>query len=421
MKSAMEAQEPVLLRVARWLAFASSAAIVVGIAPSQILLGLALLALLVSREKLRLPPIKLPLALFLFGTLLAIALSGDPAAGWPQVKKIYVFFQLLVVFSLLRNMAMIRWLFLSWAAFGSISAGLSFWQFARKVQEAHAARSNVYDYYVGARITGFMSHWYTFSAEEMFVLIMLGSFLFFSPAARKRLWIWIAVAAISLSGLLLAETRGVWIATGVAGLYLLWFLRRWLVALVPVLIVAGFLLSPTVIRNRFVSIVHPTSLDSNDFRKVTWRTGLRMIERHPWFGLGPEMPRIHFDEYVPADIPRPLPVGSYIHLHNIYLHYAAERGIPVLLVFLWLMGKIIRDFWAGLKTIPSGRDDRRFLLHGGIAVVLATLVDGVTNMNLGDSEVLTMFLVVVACGYLALEIGVAKESSPQPEQIPAAA
>ena len=404
----MEAPESLLLQAARWLAFASSVAIVIGIAPSQILLGMSLAALLLSGEKLRLPPIKLPLGLFLLGTLIAIAFSGNPAAGLPQVKKIYVFFQLLVVFSLLRDMALIRWLFLSWAVFGSVSASLSFVQFARKVQQAHAEGSDIYSFYVGERITGFMSHWYTFSAEEMYVLIMLAAFLFFAPEARKRMWIWLVVALTSSLGLLLAETRGVWIATAAGGLYLLWVWRRWLVMLLPIVLVAGVLLSPNVIRQRFTSILQPTKMDSNDFRKVTWRTGLRMIERHPWLGLGPEMPRIHFDEYVPADIPRPLPVGSYIHLHNIYLHYAAERGIPTLLAFLWLMGRILWDFGRGLRALPPGRDDRRFLLQGGIAVVIATLVDGVANMNLGDSEVLTMFLVVVACGYLALE----KEFAP---------
>jgi putative inorganic carbon (hco3(-)) transporter len=404
----MEASESFLLQAARWLAFASSVAIVIGIAPSQILLGMSLAALLLSGEKVRLPPIKLPLGLFLLGTLVAIAFSGNPAAGLPQVKKIYVFFQLLVVFSLLRDMALIRWLFLSWAVFGSVSASLSFVQFARKVQQAHAEGSDIYSFYVGERITGFMSHWYTFSAEEMYVLIMLAAFLFFAPEARKRMWIWLVVALASSLGLLLAETRGVWIATAAGGLYLLWVWRRWLVMLLPIVLVGGVLLSPNVIRQRFTSILQPTKMDSNDFRKVTWRTGLRMIERHPWLGLGPEMPRIHFNEYVPADIPRPLPVGSYIHLHNIYLHYAAERGIPTLLAFLWLMGRILWDFGRGLRALPPGRDDRRFLLQGGIAVVIATLVDGVANMNLGDSEVLTMFLVVVACGYLALE----KEFAP---------
>jgi putative inorganic carbon (hco3(-)) transporter len=171
----------------------------------------------------------------------------------------------------------------------------------------------------------------------------------------------------------------------------------------PVVIAAAIFLSPGAIRERFTSILHPSRLDSNEFRKVTWATGLHMIREHPWLGLGPEMPRIQFDEYVPADIPRPLPEGSYIHLHNIYLHYAAERGIPTLLVFLWMMGKILLDFWRGLRNLLPGRDDRRFLLHGAIAVVLTVLIEGFVDVSLGDSEVLAMFLIVVACGYLALE------------------
>ena len=95
-------------RAAGWLAFASAASIVFSIAVSQILLGAALVALLISRERLRLPAIKWALALFLFGTLAAWAFSGDLRAGMPQIKKIYVFAELLVVFSAMRNAKWIR-------------------------------------------------------------------------------------------------------------------------------------------------------------------------------------------------------------------------------------------------------------------------------------------------------------------------
>ena len=37
------------------------------------------------------------------------------------------------------------------------------------------------------------------------------------------------------------------------------------------------------------------------------------------------------------------------------------------------------------------------------------MAEGFVELNLGDSEVLTMFLVVVACGYLALEKELATE------------
>ena len=106
-------------------------------------------------------------------------------------------------------------------------------------------------------------------------------------------------------------------------------------------------------QDRVNSIFKPKGADSNQFRVVTWRTGLRMVERHPWFGLGPEGPKLHFDEYVPADIPRPLPSGWYGHLHNIYLHYAAERGIPTMLVLMWMLIQILVDFWRGLKSLTA--------------------------------------------------------------------
>ena len=101
------------------------------------------------------------------------------------------------------------------------------------------------------------------------------------------------------SAVVLAETRAVWIGLALAILYLVWNWRRWLVLAAPVLIAAGFFVSPPVIRERITSIVRRQEVDSNSFRIVTWRTGWNMMKAHPRLGLGPEMPRKHFDEYLP--------------------------------------------------------------------------------------------------------------------------
>src|SRR5947209_10229597 len=90
--------DQVLLRAARYLAFGSAVAVLFSIAVCQILLGLALLALALSRTPVRVPRITLPLGLFLLSTLVSLAFSGDIAAGMPQVKKIYVYTMLPVVF-----------------------------------------------------------------------------------------------------------------------------------------------------------------------------------------------------------------------------------------------------------------------------------------------------------------------------------
>src|SRR5688572_6592252 len=250
----MNPEESLLLRSARWLTFGSAAAILFSIAVSQILLGLALAALLLSGEKLRLPRIWLPLGLFLLGTLISLAFSEDPAAGLPQVRKIFVFCELLIVFSSLRDAALIRWLFFTWAGFASITGLRGIVQFSQKIQQAQQAGSDSYHYYVGERITGFTSHWNTFSAQEMFALIMIAAFLLFAPVAGKRMWVWIACAAVIATAVVLAETRAVWIGATLAALYLLWFRRRWLVALAPVAILLAYLVSPPVIRARFDSL-----------------------------------------------------------------------------------------------------------------------------------------------------------------------
>jgi putative inorganic carbon (HCO3(-)) transporter len=109
-----------------------------------------------------------------------------------------------------------------------------------------------------------------------------------------------------------------------------------------------------------------------------------------------------FDRYVPPDIKRPLPVGYYGHLHNIYLQYAAERGLPGLIFILWAIGLAVWDWGREILNEREGPSLRLFILHGAIAVTVAVLVGGLLEYNLGDSEVLMMFLCVVGLGYAAV-------------------
>jgi len=390
-------------RAALWLTFAAAASIVLSIAAFNILMALALAALLFSGEPIRLPPIKLPLGIFLLLTVAAWIFSPDPwMNGMPQIRKFWVFCILLLVFSSLRSLSVLRWLFLAWAGLASIAALRGFVQFFTKVEQAHQAGIDLYQYYVSERITGFTSHWNTYAAEEMFALLVLAAMLFFGLCMRKS-WIWILCGVLMAVALYLGWTRAVWLATGAAGLYLVWFWKRWLVLSLPLLAVVAFFVSPAVLRERVTSMLRPQQVDSNTFRIIAWNAGIQMIEKHPLFGIGPEGPKYHFKEYVPADIWAARPTGFYEHLHNVYLQYGAERGIPALLVFLWLMIRILVDFARGLRALPPGPGDRRYLLHAGIAVVIAALVEGVAEVNLGDSEVLIMFLVVIAAGYLTLE------------------
>jgi len=395
--------KPYLDRAAFYLTCGSLVSILISIAVSQILLGLALAALLLSSERLRLPPIKLPLVLFMAGTILSLLFSGHMSEGTPQIRKFILFVILLLVYSTFRTVAEIRGVVLAWACVATLSAVRSLFQFWQKYQESQELGKNFYDFYVGERITGFMSHWMTFGGEEMIVLLLLASYLFFSAEWRWKAAGWFCAVLLAVS-MVLGFTRSIFLLGFPIGLlYLLWFWHRWLVAAAPVVAVIGFLVAPTALKERVTSIIQPHGeTDSNEHRTITRRTGVEMIRAHPLLGLGPEQVKYQFERWVPPDIPRPLPDGWYGHLHNIYLQYAAERGIPTMLCMMWLIAKVLWDFLIAVRKTPPSIE-ARFVLHGAIAVILAILAEGFLEYNLGDSEVLTLFLAVVGFGYVAKE------------------
>src|SRR5579871_3688612 len=74
-----------------YLAFGSAVSILFSIAVSQILLAASVAALAGLRAPFRFPPIKVPLLLFFFLTIVADLLSGEPMTGMPQIRKLFVF------------------------------------------------------------------------------------------------------------------------------------------------------------------------------------------------------------------------------------------------------------------------------------------------------------------------------------------
>jgi hypothetical protein len=70
---------------------------------------------------------------------------------------------------------------------------------------------------------------------------------------------------------------------------------------------------------------------------------------------------------------------------------------------LWLAGKVLIDFLGATRRESGASGDRRFILHAATASILGVLIGGMLEHNLGDSEVLVLFLSMIGCGYAALE------------------
>ena len=397
-----------------YLAFAAVVSVLLSNSLSNTLIAAAVLSLLFCYfrfgHRLRFPPVALPLGLFFAATLISVALSGHIREGWPGPRKFYLCFVLLIVYSAFRSLREVRALVVACGGMMTLSALWSLHQFWDKLRAARMLQMDFREYYTVARITGFTSHWMTLSGEEMMVLLMLLALLCFAARGRFAALL-AAMGAIVAVSLVASYTRSMWMGAALGAAYLVWLRdRRWL-ALAPILAVLLLWINPAGVGDRIVSSFRPAGdLDSNQFRVVCRRAGWEMIKAHPWFGLGPEQVKAQFMRYIPADVPRPLPTGAYMHLHNVYLQYAAERGVPALLAFLWFLGAMLRDFIRAARATPPEARDRRFVLHGVLAVMIAVLSAGWYEHNLNDGEILTLFLALAACGYLAIDAAAAGKS-----------
>ena len=381
------------------LAGAVAAAGLVSIGACHTLLGVALVVLILHRDRLREPPFWQAIALFMAATLISAAANGHFREGWPQVRKFYVWLILPVVYSGLRSAWQARRVLLAMAACGVASAGWSMVQFYRKYSRAAELGEDFYQSYVGARITGFTSHWQTFAGDMMMAFLIVAAFVF---VIRRSLRI--ALPALGLLGLalLLGFTRSIWPATAAGLVLLLWHWRPVAVLSLPVLAVAVVFVAPEPLHSRIVSLWKPNAaVDSNEHRAVLRRTGIAMASDNPLTGVGPERVLARFGEYYPADAPHPVPAEWYTkHLHNTYIHYAAERGFPAMLA---LVGFVLLSWGKILAALRTAVDDRRFVLLVAAAVVPGILVGGWWEVNLGDSEVLGCFLAILGCGFVAAD------------------
>jgi putative inorganic carbon (hco3(-)) transporter len=362
----------------------------ISIAASQIFLTMAFLAFLSEKAVNRgvgisFPPLKAPLLLFMATTFVAYLFSPEPEIGSPPLRK----FVLFVIILLVTNKFCERRVFHTYYALfalGCIGAAFSIYQYL------YLSRGSV-----GARLTGFMGHWMTLSGEMMLVFVCLASYLAFANPKRKFLWS-LAFCLIGLS-IVFTLTRSVWIATA-AGLMVLLSMRfhHW-----KVLVAAGLALTvlvlaaPNVLQKRLESILD-TQDPSNYTRFAVWKAGLGMLEKHPWVGVGPQRVAKVFYDYHPDSNDRYRSGFFPVHMHNNLLQFAAERGIPCALAWLWLILRIAVDHWKGFCR-EQHRAEKKTVYAIGFLGVLVLFLAGLFEFNFGDSEVLMIFLFLVSAPY----------------------
>jgi hypothetical protein len=124
---------------------------------------------------------------------------------------------------------------------------------------------------------------------------------------------------------------------------------------------------------------------SSELRVQIAQVGVKRLIIHPVFGHGMDAMKRHWNEWG-------FPGNDILHLHSTPLQLAFDRGIPMLLLWLWLMG----SFWMlifraqGQARDLSDTHAYGFLL-GALGALSGFLLSSLVNYNYGDAEVAMLF------------------------------
>jgi O-antigen ligase len=140
-----------------------------------------------------------------------------------------------------------------------------------------------------------------------------------------------------------------------------------------------------------------------------------MIRAHPWAGVGPNNIEEVYGLYLP---PGPPPeVGYHNHFHNDFLQFGAERGLPCLAAWVWMMAALGWYTWKVRARLSA----QRWIADAAFAAWIAFLAEGCFEFNFGTSPVLMAFLFVTSTPFIAAKLaamgagsGEAKAPNPQP-------
>jgi len=372
-----------------FLAFA--AALQVSIAAADILLTITALLwagiLIRNRERVEVPGMFWPLAAYAAATLVASVFSVDSRVSLVDSKQLVLLIIVPIAYRLFRGRRALL------AVDVIITIG------------AMSAAAGIIQYLIlnyndlGRRPHGAIGLYMTYSGLLMLVACAAVSRVMF--AKHHRAWAAVVLPALLLA-LVFTFTRSAWVGACV-GIGLLFLLRDFrLMGLLPVALAAFLALAPSALTNRLYStfsLKDPSNVD----RVAMMNSGIRIIKDHPLTGIGPDMVGQVYPHYRDKNAVNQL----NLHLHNVPLQIAAERGLPALGVWLWFIITLARDFLRRRRSADPS------LSNAGLAAIGAMLAAGLFEYNFGDSEFLMLFLVLVTLPY-AVEQAPVAAAAPLP-------
>ncbi|HEY2961231.1 MAG TPA: O-antigen ligase family protein [Pyrinomonadaceae bacterium] len=252
------------------------------------------------------------------------------------------------------------------------------------------------------RASGWTRHYETFAEiVQIIALLALGLALAHlrNHGPNKYFRIAIIAAAVLTAGLVFTAMRTAIVAFAIGACLIAWRSLRgaykvvFVFALFFVLAFGAVVVWQTRARDA-LSLNDPSSL----LRVQVARVGLSRIPLHPVFGHGMDAMQRHWNEWG-------FPGKDMLHLHSTPLQLAFDRGLPMLMLWLWMMILFWSEIATSERRAAEMSDTHVYgILLGGLGGLTGFLASSLVNYNYGDGEVAMLFWwlmgVCVSCGRL---------------------
>ena len=124
---------------------------------------------------------------------------------------------------------------------------------------------------------------------------------------------------------------------------------------------------------------------SSALRLQVARVGFSRIPLHPIFGHGMDAMKRHWNEWG-------FPGNDMLHLHSTPLQLAFDRGVPMLVLWVWMMILFWTEIARSEKRAADRSDTHTYgILLGGLGALTGLLASSLVNYNYGDGEVAMLF------------------------------
>ena len=329
-------------------------------------------------------PLGIPFVLFVLACLIAVVNAYDVNYSYSSLKKLLEFLIFFWVLNCVRDNNLrnsLSLILITSATLAGLFGLYQYWQvfdFNQKFSIFIITEN---------RPEGTLSTYMTFAGLLMLAgVIALAKILFQKPTHK---WLLGSIGIITLS-LLLNLSRQAWFGFLIALIFLVFFWRKKILLLIPIMLLVIYVASPLSIQQRVKSML---SGEDRTFamRTALWKGGWKIFKDYPLTGCG-----FRCVDLVNSQYPDPTGyIARFRGMHNNLIQVAVDTGILGVTAWLGIWFYFFRFLYHKAITLEKNANERWVIL-GSAAAMLAFLAAGFFETNFYDSEVAMLLYFIMA-------------------------